>query len=107
MERIEPKNEGRLRIADEYPKTVYFETMVLFFGSNFLFHQNVFRRAGSRPQFAMFMLVNAFTSLQIAECCNYQYLRRQATLLNNTREMDHRANLNGIIRTNMLNARMF
>ena len=54
--------EGRLRIAPVYPKMVYLESMMVFFGANFLFHQNVFRRVGSRLQFAAFMGINAFTS---------------------------------------------
>ena len=63
MEKTEQSdNGGRLTIAPEYPKTVYFESLVMFFGANFLFHQNVFRRMGSRPQFAAFMFVNAFAS---------------------------------------------
>ena len=107
MEKTESDNGGRLTIAPEHPKSVYFEAAVLFFGANFLFHQNVFRRVGSRQQFAAFMLVNAFASYQIAECSNITYLRRQAILLNNTREIEHRSKVNELIRSKLINARIF
>jgi len=55
-------SQSRLTATTPYPKMVYFESLVIFFGANFLFHQNVFRKVGSRPQFALFMFVNAFTS---------------------------------------------
>lgn len=38
MEKTESDNGGRLTIAPEHPKSVYFEAAVLFFGANFLFH---------------------------------------------------------------------
>ena len=54
--------DSRLVDVSPYPRMVYAETLVFFFGANFMFHQNVFRRVGNKPQFAAFMLVNAFTS---------------------------------------------
>ena len=101
------KAPSRLNIAAPYPKAVYLESLMVFFGANFLFHQNVFRRVGSRPQFAAFMVVNAFTSLQVAEISNMTYLRRCATIYNNTKEMEHRAEVNAVVRTRMLNQRLF
>ena len=90
--------DSRLQRSPEFPTTVYLESLVIFFGANFLFHQQVFRKAGSRPQFAMFMLVNAFTSFQIADAANLASLHRYATIYNNTREIDHRAALNQKLR---------
>jgi hypothetical protein len=86
-----PANHERMHIANPYPKSVYIQSLAIFFGANYLFHQNVFRRSGSRPQFAAFMLVNVFTSLQIAEACNWGYARRTATIFDNTKEIEHRS----------------
>ena len=62
--------ESRMSPSTGYPPMVYLETALIFFGANFLFHQNVFRRSGNRMHFAAFMAVNAFTSFNIAEACN-------------------------------------
>ncbi len=45
-----------------YPKIVFLETLGIFFGANFIYHQNVFRRTNNRLQFASFLVINAFTS---------------------------------------------
>ena len=37
------EQETRLVYKTEYPKIVYLEGLLFFFGANFLFHQNVFR----------------------------------------------------------------
>ena len=55
-------SDSRVVAITEYPKMVYAEALVFFFGANFLFHQNVFRRSNDKFHFAGFMLVNAFTS---------------------------------------------
>ena len=69
---------------------------------NYLFHHKVFRRNGSRPQFAAFMLVNAFTSWQLAECANMASLVRYSYVLENTKEMEHRALMTQRLRQKML-----
>ena len=40
--------ESRLVYKTEYPKIVYLEGLLFFFGANFLFHQNVFRANQNR-----------------------------------------------------------
>ena len=43
-------DQGKSRVVDtpQYPHIVYLETIMVFFGANFMFHQNVFRRSGNR-----------------------------------------------------------
>ena len=62
--------ESRVVACPKYPPIIYLESALIFFGANFLFHQNVFRRSGNRAQFAAFMAVNAFTAYNIAESMN-------------------------------------
>ena len=84
-----------------YPSIVYLESMLVFFGANFLFHQNVFRRSGNRAQFAAFVAVNAFTSYNIAEAMNIQAAQYHASAFNNTLELEHRAKVQEILRGKM------
>lgn len=86
-------NNTRLRSSYEFPKVVYLETLAFFFAANFMFHQNVFRKSGSRFQYAAFSAVNLFTSFQLADCMNKASMRRYAVIYNNTIEMQHRNNL--------------
>jgi hypothetical protein len=104
---IAPASSERLHVANPYPKLCYVQSLGVFFGANYLFHQQVFRRVGSRPQFAAFMLVNAFTSMQVSECFNYSYAKRTATIYDNTKEIEHRSVINHLVRTKMLNQRLF
>ena len=104
---IAPPSDQRLNIANPYPKLCYVQSLGVFFGANYLFHQHVFRRTGNRSQFAVFMLVNAFTAIQVGEAFNYSYAKRTATIYDNTRELDHRSTVNHLVRTKMLNQRMF
>ena len=62
------------------------EALTLFLGANFLFHQNVFSASKNRPHFLAFMLVNAFTSIQLAEATNPAVATYNAALYNNTLE---------------------
>lgn len=88
-------NSGsRIIKGAEYPKIVYLEGLLFFFGANFLYHQNVFRANQNRLQFAAFLAVNAFTSFQLAEATNVGASRYYAALYNNTQEYQHRAQLN-------------
>lgn len=75
--------------------------MLIFFGANFLFHQNVFRRSGNRAQFAAFLAVNAFTSFNIAEAMNSNAAAYHATAFNNTLELEHRADVYEKLRLKM------
>lgn len=54
----------------DYPKAVYLETLLLFLGANFIYHQQVFRRNNNKLQFLGFILVNTFTSYNLAEATN-------------------------------------
>ena len=94
---MEP-SESRLVHDVAYPKVVYLESMLFFFGANYLFHQNVFRASQNRLQFGAFLLVNLFTSYQLAEATNIASLRYYAALYNNTKEYQHRALVNQKLR---------
>ena len=94
-------SESRIVELRPYPKMVFAETLVFFFGANFLYHQNVFRRTANRPGFALFMLVNAFTSFQLAEATNVNVLRYYGCHINNKLEIEHRAEMNTVLRTRL------
>lgn len=94
----DPNTPSRLVEVEAKPSTVYLEALMFFMGANFLFHQNIFRKAGNSYHFAGFMLINAWTSYQVAEATNYAVIRRYATMYNNTLEMQHRAELNKRLR---------
>ena len=93
--------ESRIMACPPYPPIVYLESMLIFFGANFMFHQNVFRRSGNRVQFALFMGINAFTAFNIAECMSQQAARYHASCFNNTLELQHRANVYEKLRLGM------
>lgn len=93
--------ESRVVECPKYPPIVYLESMMIFLGANFLFHQNVFRRSGNRFQFAAFMLVNGFTSYNISEAMNSQAALYHASAFNNTLELEHRADVNEKLRKKM------
>ena len=100
-------NNSRMIYDREYPRTIYAQMLVVFFGANLMYHKHVFRMNGNRPQFFMFMLANAFTSFQIAEMTNLTVLDREAAAFNNTEEMIHRSKINERLRLNMMKTRMF
>lgn len=83
---MDPNSEKRLVPDLIYPKIVYLEGLILFFGANFLYHQNVFRANHNKPQFAAFLLANMFTSFQLSEATNFQCARYYAAIYNNTKE---------------------
>ena len=93
--------ESRIEVTPKYPPIVYLESALIFFGANFLFHQNVFRRSGNRAHFAAFMMVNAFTSYNISEGLNEQAARYHASAFNNTLELEHRNNMQEKLRMKM------
>ena len=92
------QNDTRLVRGVEYPKIVYLEGLLFFFGANFLYHQHVFRANQNRLQFLGFLLVNAFTSTQLAEATNIGAARYYAAAYNNTVEYQHRARINQRLR---------
>ena len=98
--------EPRLVVSPKYPNLVYLESVMIFFGANFLFHQNVFRRSGNRAQFAAFMFVNAFTSFTIAEAMSGEACHFHASAFNNMIELDHRAAMTEQLRLNMFKPMM-
>jgi len=98
---MEDFSKQRLFKTDAFPGFVYVESVAIFFFANFMFHQNVFRISGSRPQFAAFMLVNAFTSFQLAQAFNPSVIKWYSTIYENTKEMEHRAKLNEMLRSKM------
>ena len=81
------------RIAENisYPKTAYLEMALVFFGANFVYHRNIFRRNLSKFGFVTFMLINAFTSWNIVEAFNPSVIRYYTAAFNNTFEMQHKA----------------
>jgi hypothetical protein len=92
------EGESRMIRNVEYPKIVYLEGLIFFFGANFLYHQNVFRANQNRLQFTGFLLVNLFTSYHLAEATNIGVSRYYAALYNNTKELQHRAQVNQRLR---------
>ena len=94
-------SDSRMVVSPQYPALVYLESMLIFFGANYLFHQNVFRRSGNRAQFAAFLAVNAFTSYNIAEAMNTQAAKYHASAFNNTLELEHRNKVQEILRRRM------
>lgn len=91
---MDPTAESRFVRNVEYPKIVYLESILLFFGANFLYHQNVFRNNQNRLQFVGFLLVNAFTSFNLAQATNISVAKYNAALYNNSLELRHRALVN-------------
>jgi len=63
----------------------------------------VHRSRGSFPHFAAFMLVNAFTSYQLAEMMNMGAVRHYAARFQNLREVQHRNNMNEKLRLKIIN----
>ena len=64
---------------------------IVFFGANFIYHRNVFRRDLSKLGFGAFLLINAFTSYAAVEALNPAVARYYAAAYNNTLEYQHRA----------------
>lgn len=93
--------ESRIVRDMDYPKIVYLEGLVFFFGANFFYHQHVFRANQNRLQFAGFLLVNLFTSFQLAEATNTAATKYYAAIYNNTKEYQHRALVNQRLRTKL------
>jgi hypothetical protein len=96
---------SRLVQTAEYPRMVYMESLLIFFGANFLYHQNVFRQNKNRLQFAGFLLANLFTSYQLSEATNIGATKYYAALYNNTLEYQHRAQLNQKLRLKLFGQR--
>jgi hypothetical protein len=98
---MDPATESRLVATSPESPMVYIEALGFFMGANFLFHHKVFRHVGSRPQFLAFMIVNSFASYQMAQCFNTTSLARYAAILENTKEIEHRARMNEVLRRRM------
>eukprot|EP00351_Strombidinopsis_sp_SopsisLIS2011_P000639 CAMPEP_0116871438 /NCGR_PEP_ID=MMETSP0463-20121206/1803_1 /TAXON_ID=181622 /ORGANISM="Strombidinopsis sp, Strain SopsisLIS2011" /LENGTH=103 /DNA_ID=CAMNT_0004509889 /DNA_START=25 /DNA_END=336 /DNA_ORIENTATION=- len=100
-------NSSRMIRASEFPSTLYAQTLVYFFGANLMYHKHIFRTTGNRVAFSLFMVANAFTSYQLAECTNLTIIDRDAAAYNNTLEVEHRAQINQKLRLNMMKTPMF
>ena len=89
------------RLADSagYPTTAYAEMAIVFFGANFLYHRNVFRRDLSKLGFGAFLLINAYTSYNLVEALNPSVIRYYAAAYNNTIEYQHRSVKGHFLRT--------
>lgn len=95
---MDPNTESRLVQSREYPKIVYLEGLIFFFGANYLFHHHVFRASNNRLQFGAFLAVNLFTSYQLAEATNIGAAKYYAGIYNNHLEHLHRAQVNQKLR---------
>ncbi len=84
---MDPNSDSRLVKGLVYPKIVYLETLIFYFGANFVYHQQIFRHNHNKLQFAGFLLVNLFTTFQICEAGNTGSLYYHAGLYNNTLEL--------------------
>ena len=90
---MDADSESRIVRNAVYPKIVYLEALLMFFGANYIYHQQVFRRNNNKYQFLGFILANIFTSYNFAEATNLGVARYYAALYNNTMEIEHRAKL--------------
>ena len=97
---MEP-SESRIVPLPLYPSSVYFQTAVYYLATNLGFYHFVFRRTADRRQFAAFMLVNVFTSFNLAELTNPRSIKHYAAFLNNTQELEHRRQLTEKLRKNL------
>ncbi len=95
---MEKQNTSRLVRDAIYPRIVYLEGLLFFFGANYLYHHHVFKANQNRLQFAGFLLANLFTSYQLAEATNPAATLYYAALYNNSKEFAHRAALNQKLR---------
>jgi len=60
-----------------------------YLGTNFGYYHYFFRRNGSRPQFAAFMLVNILVSHELSEITSPGVMYHYSARLNNDLEEDH------------------
>lgn len=95
---MDPNNSSRLVKSLTYPKIVYLEGLIMYFGANYIYHQSIFRYNQNKLQFAGFLLVNLFTSLQLAEATNVGVAKYYAAIYNNTKEFQHRSAMNQRLR---------
>ena len=93
-------DESAARFHDgvSYPTLAYLEMTALFFGGNFVYHKNIFRRNNNKFAFGGFLLINVFTSYAITEATNPNVARYYAAAYNNTLELEHKKTLNAILR---------
>jgi len=99
---MDPNSESRLIPTPEFPAHAYIQTLVYFLGANYFYHRGVYRLNGNRSQFLGFMLVNAFTSFQLAQATNTGVLKHYGSMYNNTLELEHRGLLNQKLRERLL-----
>ena len=91
---MDPTQESRLVEVPEMPKSVYLETLGVFLLGNFIFHRMVFRIKPNNPQFAAFIVVNAFTSFMLSQGLNNGVTARNAAIVNNVKEHEHQLKMN-------------
>jgi hypothetical protein len=99
-------DKQRMEEAPVYPKAVYLETLFLWMGGNFIYHQRVFRQNQMRVGFTLFMLVNLWTSQQVAEAFNPYVHQHIAAALNNLDETEHRKKMTETYRRSVLTPRI-
>ena len=90
----ETQNTSRFSSNTQYPPLAYIEMVGLFLMSNFVYHQNVYRRNNLKLNFLAFMIVNSFTSYNVCEMMNYNVNKYYASQMNNHMESQHRGELN-------------
>ena len=80
---------SRYHDSISYPKLAYAEMAVMFFGANFVYHRNVFRRNQLKLPFFGFLLINGFTAWSLTEATNPAVAKYYAAAYNNQMESEH------------------
>ncbi len=75
----------------------------MFLASNYVYHKYVFRANNNKLQFTAFLLVNLYTSNQIAEALTGRAAKHYAREINNHNEYEHRAILQQKLRQSLYN----
>ena len=93
------ENEAVRMVRDiQYPNLCYLQAFVLFVGGNLFYHKHIFKRNGKALNFSAFLLVNVFTSFQVAELTNPFVIKYYAQHHNNVLEAEHRKEMNFLLR---------
>ena len=63
-------NDNRIAGVPSYPVMNYYESLFLWLGGNYIYHQKIYRARQSGIMFAVFMAASAWTCFNITEAFN-------------------------------------
>ena len=84
--KIEKPQGGRYSKNLTYPRMAYIEMLGCYMLSNFVYHQNCYRRNNNKFSFCIFLFVNMFTCYNLVEVTNNDVLRFYAAEYNDKME---------------------